>query len=155
MSASSDSTRPVRPEQIPIFPNDISQPSSSSLSPGPEAGAAPENRHDEPIDVEENFGDTARISRRTPMAPTANERDSHEACGHAIFRSWCGPCIMGRGRSVGHYGRARDEGEVPVISWDYGFLGSRNPEGGASPDEDSSAWSPVLCGRDRSSQACY
>ena len=54
-----------------------------------------------------------------------------------------------------------------MLSWDYGFVGTKGPRGSAgtadgpcddSEDEEAaegSGQSPVLCMRDRKSQACY
>ena len=50
--------------------------------------------------------------------------------GHASFRSWCAACVQGRGRAERHQEEGRKELEdgskVPVVSWDYCFLGARN-----------------------------
>ena len=62
MSADSRSTLPVRPNVIPIFPNDVSQPSSSSVPSSPQPDVVPEDRADGPADAEENFGEATRIS---------------------------------------------------------------------------------------------
>ena len=49
---------------------------------------------------------------------------------HASFRSWCAACVQGRGRAERHQGDGRKELEdglkVPVVSWDYCFLGTKN-----------------------------
>ena len=50
--------------------------------------------------------------------------------GRASFRSWCAACAQGRGRAERHQGEGRKELEdgskVPVVSWDYCFLGATN-----------------------------
>ena len=50
--------------------------------------------------------------------------------GRASFRSWCAACVQGRGRPERHHGEGRKELEdgskVPVVPWDYCFLGARN-----------------------------
>ena len=49
---------------------------------------------------------------------------------HASFRSWCAACVQGRGRAERRQGDGRKELEdgskVPVVSWDYCFLGTEN-----------------------------
>ena len=73
---------------------------------------------------------------RHPTAPTTEERLAHEA-SHLPYRSWCRSCVAGRGRDVSHP-RAVDRSEdgVPVISFDYGYMGDekRLPDG--------TLWSP-------------
>ena len=68
--------------------------------------------------------------RNNPSDPTSRETDDHVLTGHACFRSWCAACVQGRGRAVGHQGEGRKEFEdgskVPIVSWDYCFLGARN-----------------------------
>ena len=49
---------------------------------------------------------------------------------HASFWSKCAACVQGRGRTERHQGEGRKELEdgskVPVVAWDYCFLGARN-----------------------------
>ena len=56
-----------------------------------------------------------------------------------------------------HKTRARKEGEVPVLSWDYGFLGGKGHESRQELEEMAVrlGWSPVLCLRERTSGGCY
>ena len=61
-----------------------------------------------------------------PSEPSPAERDHHESTGHAVFRDWCAPCVEGRGRATPHARKDHDHDAVPVLSWDYGFLGSKN-----------------------------
>ena len=124
-------------------------------------------------DGQEEF--SKKVRPGPPMASPA-ERDNHEASGHAVFRSWCADCVSGRGRARPHLGKDHSGDQVPVLSWDYGFLGTKraNPEpaeasASGSPDSptnatevdidedeaDSSGQSPVICLRDRASQACF
>ena len=55
---------------------------------------------------------------------------THVLTGHASFRSWCAACVQGRGRAERHQEDGRKELEdgskVPVVSWDYCFLGTKN-----------------------------
>ena len=65
---------------------------------------------------------------------------------HASFRSWCAACVQGRGRAERHQGEGRKELEdgskVPVVSWDYCFLGARNRI--SEVEVEQSGDSPVL-----------
>ena len=86
----------------------------------------------EPGGTSEEFGTQVRPG---PIEPSAQERDQHEATGHVVFRNWCSSCIEGRGRALPHTRRDHEENETPVLSWDYGFQGSKTHGG----EEDRSA----------------
>ena len=60
----------------------------------------------------------------TPSQPSQSEVEDHELGGHILFRSWCRHCIRGRGQALPHRTAPECEHSTPVISWDYGFLGS-------------------------------
>ena len=83
-------------------------------------------------DAESVGGDEVRETRRrnSPSDPTFREIEDHVLTGHATFRSWCAACVQGRGQADRHQGEGRKELEygskVPVVSWDYCFLGARN-----------------------------
>ena len=68
--------------------------------------------------------------RNSPSDPTSREIEDHVLTGHACFRSWCAACVQGRGRAERHHGEGckelEDGSKVPVVSWDYYFLGARN-----------------------------
>ena len=51
------------------------------------------------------------------------EREEHELT-HLPYRAWCPHCVRGRGRSMAHRNRKKDEkdAEVPRIVMDYFFL---------------------------------
>ena len=72
---------------------------------------------DPPDSPEESHEEFPQAVKRSPVAPSHAERDSHEAKGHAVFRSWCNACFKGRGRDGMHCGKVREENEVPVLSW--------------------------------------
>ena len=63
--------------------------------------------------------------RPGPVAPRRWERDEHEAAGHAVYRSWCECCVRARGIGTQHRSRGDDseEGALPEIVMDYGFMG--------------------------------
>ena len=65
---------------------------------------------------------------------------------HASFLSWCGACVQGRGRAERHQGNGRKELEdgskIPVVLWDYCFLGARNRISEAEVEQRGD--SPVL-----------
>ena len=83
-------------------------------------------------DAEAIEGDEVREPRRrnSPSDPMSREIEDHVLTGHASFRSWCAACVQGRGRAERHQGEGRKELadglKVPVIFWEYCFLGARN-----------------------------
>ena len=88
------------------------QEGGSSSSSGP---AAPE-------DVEESAPVKKLVA---PSAPTAADREEHTASGHAVFRTWCRECCIGRGRMHQHRAGGR-ETAIPAIAIDYGYLNERD-----------------------------
>ena len=61
--------------------------------------------------------------------------------------------MQGRGRCLAHRSSDHADDVIPVISWDYGFLSSKDDE--AETEEDVSGQSPVLAARDRMSQSVF
>ena len=60
---------------------------------------------------------------RVPNVPResgARQIDEHELTEHAVYRSWCRHCVASKGRAHAH--SSREEGELPEIGIDYGFL---------------------------------
>ena len=117
------------------------------------------------LDVESNpAGDTDGMAEpetqeefrtqvgKGPPEPSPQERDQHESTGHAVFRSWCGPCVAGRGRAQAHSSQEHSSDVTAVVSWDYGFLSSKAHKGTEDEEAARSGQSPVLCARDRMSQ---
>ena len=98
-------------------------------------------------------GDEVREPRRrnSPSDPTSREIEDRVLTGHVTFRSWCAACVQGRGRAERHQGEGRKEledgSEVPVVSWDYCFLGAKNRINEAA--EEQRGDSPVLVMHDR------
>ena len=86
----------------------------------------------------------------SPTQPTQKMIEEHEV-SHLPFRSWCPACVRGRQKSNPHRKQSdedRDAEQIPVISYDYGFLG------GDDASVSSLAHSmPVLVGHDRRSKA--
>ena len=62
-----------------------------------------------------------------PTAPTAAVWEEHRASGHAVFRTWCRECCMGRGRMHQHRAGGR-ETAIPAIAIDYGYLNERDDQ---------------------------
>ena len=62
---------------------------------------------------------------KTPVKPSKDEIEAHDASGHVPYRSWCPHCVRGRGVDSPH--RTHDPGEmaVPQIGVDYGHLTSK------------------------------
>ena len=59
-----------------------------------------------------------------PTAPTS-DREEHTASGHAVFRTWCRECCIGRGRMHQHRASGK-ETTIPAIAIDYGYLNERD-----------------------------
>ena len=64
---------------------------------------------------------------RKPSTPSAAEREEHVASGHAVYRTWCRECCVGRDRMDLH-GSGGKEHDIPVIGVDYGYLNDRDVE---------------------------
>ena len=60
-----------------------------------------------------------------PSASTADDREEHTASGHAVFRTWCRECCIGRGRLHQHRAGGR-ETAIPAITIDCGYLTARD-----------------------------
>ena len=63
--------------------------------------------------------------------------DDHEV-SHLPFRSWCSFCVRGRGQSMGHFRIDKGDEQVPTVSIDYGFLGTKEPNKGLEPSRHGS-----------------
>ena len=55
-----------------------------------------------------------------PPEPSARQIDEHELTGYAVYRSWCRHCVASKSRAHAH--SSREEGELPEIGIDYGYL---------------------------------
>ena len=106
----------------------------------------------EGADTGENHVGFSGQVKRSPFMPSAEVRDTHAAQGHAVYRNWCADCVQGRGRNGMHQSRDHTVDDTPVISWDYVFLSSQSPD--QDVEAEASGQSPVICMRDRASQAC-
>ena len=78
---------------------------------------------------------------RDPGEPTQAEVDQHNLT-HAAFRSWCPHCVRGRGRNAAHRTIRRDADALPTLSFDYCFLGSKNPD--EDHEQESAGMTPVI-----------
>ena len=103
-----------------------------------------------PVEPERDEDMSEEVEARalaSPSTPTRTEREEHNVT-HLPFRSWCSACVRGRAKAHPHFRlsqEAKEAEEIPVISFDYGFVG---PTSG-----DSHA--PVLVAKDRRSKACW
>ena len=113
---------PVRPI-VNTFPNESVE--SDAPAQGDDGSAQL------PKSEEETYEEFSEKIRAAPAEASQAERDHHEATGHAIYRSWCSECKQGRGRTQPHTSRNHADDRVPVLSWDYGFLGTKGA--GANP----------------------
>ena len=91
--------------------------------------------------------------RKAPMTPSADAVARHRITGHAVYRSWCRECVQGRGRNAPHAQKPEAKGTVPVISFDYGFLGSRGQDQDAECEEEGHT--PFLAFQDSCSKGVY
>lgn len=87
-----------------------------------------------------------------PIVPTQRMIDEHNV-SHLPYRAWCAACVRGRGRSKPHKRiEHKEEEQVPVVSVDYGFLGS----GGKGQNEGvKDSENPVLIVFDRRSKTIW
>ena len=78
---------------------------------------------EEPLEAE------ITIIRRNP---TSREKQEHEDSGHAVYRSWCAPCVEGRGVGGQHRMELLEEEErqrtTPIVAFGYGFLTQENAD---------------------------
>ena len=74
-------------------------------------------------EVEEAQVEEAKVGRvaKSPYAPTAQEREIHEAT-HLPYRSWCDICVSGRRDNPPHLARTPEERSIPEIGMDYCFV---------------------------------
>ena len=49
------------------------------------------------------------------------EVDEHNILGHSHYRSWCPPCVVGRGVGQRHVASEEESGALPMIVIDCGF----------------------------------
>ena len=77
-----------------------------------------------PEDVEESEPMQKLVA---PTAPTAADREEHTASGHAVFRTWCRECWIGRGRLHQHRAGGRATA-IPAIATDHGYLNERDDQ---------------------------
>ena len=73
-------------------------------------------------DSGEAVGDEVRVLK-IPVQVPQRRVDHHCVVGHIPYRDWCPHCVRGRGRNAGHRKKTGDH-EIPMISFDYGFLGA-------------------------------
>ena len=61
------------------------------------------------------------VSLTSPFQPTLSQYLDH-CVTHYPYQSWCPHCIEGKGREFGHSTRAKEQSDVPTVSFDYAFL---------------------------------
>ena len=77
-----------------------------------------------PEDVEES----ALVNKLVaPSVPTAADREVHIASAHAVFRTWCRECCIGRGRMHQHRAGGRDIA-ILAVAIGYGQLNDRHDQ---------------------------
>ena len=115
-------------------------------------------------DVEGDGGDGQEIAdgeecrqlrpRKAPPCPSAETIAAHRLAGHAVYRSWCRECVQGRGKNSPHYSKAPGgEKTVPVISFDYGYLGAKGKEDNSRCETEGQ--SPILAYWDSQTRALF
>ena len=107
------------------------------------ASSVPLDLNDVDDDDDGSLDDSSRyvahkaVTRRPPAVVSQEERDEHEASGHAAHRNWCVHCMAARAAMHPHIRVSFDtDGGVPRFSIDYYFMG----------DEDSSMC--LIAGKD-------
>ena len=154
---------PVRPLQL--YPTDLcnfpggdeeelteATPSASS------ALAADLGRGPEDSMVEDELTEAkAPRSAPAPEEPSSSEVEAHQLAGHACFRSWCRHCVRGRGCEAAHSSTKPPATALPVLSWDYCFLSSKNDKDRRASDEEAErdGQTPVLAMWDSRSKGFY
>ena len=76
----------------------------------------------EALAEEEQAEDIAKLP--TPNQPTLSGYLDH-CVTHYPYRSWCPHCVEGRGREFGHECHKAGPGAVPIVSFDYAFIGDQ------------------------------
>ena len=99
-----------------------------SENPGPENVADESERGWIPAypgeygEYEEDEAEATRGLSR-PSRPSEEEVEEHCRAGHAQYRSWCEICIKAGGQEAPHpRNKKKKHEELPVISYDYGYL---------------------------------
>ena len=110
-----------------------------------EEDSAPVNESDEVIDIEEVIEAEVeeadpRKSISTPDMPCPSDVEKHRE-DHIPYASWCGHCVEGRGREMGHHAVTdRDARRVSILSFDYLFMNDKgeieNMEAASRGSED-------------------
>ena len=121
----------------------------------------PGNEEQPGADELEDGGDGIRRPCRaqSPIVVTDAIRDEHRLAGHVEYRNWCADCVQARGRRSAHH--SRDErSSMPVLSWDYGYLGSRRAvgseaEGPTEEECERDGHAPLMVMGDSQSKAYY
>ena len=64
---------------------------------------------------------------KTPVAPSADEREEHEVTGHAVYRDWCAHYLGARGIGQRHVVNSRENSdEIALTACDYGYIGGED-----------------------------
>ena len=83
--------------------------------------------HDGSLDDSSRFVARQAVVRRPPAVVPQEERDEHEASGHAAHRSWCVHCMAARAAMPPHIRISLEaDGGVARISIYYYFMGDRD-----------------------------
>ena len=105
---------PAGPE-APVSP--IAAPDGPAAVGEPAAHSSGQNNEDD-MDVEEQKPKLpSKIS-----APSQQDKEEHEAAGHATYRPWCPHCVAGKGQANPHRATTT-ECEFPELFADYGYMG--------------------------------
>ena len=138
---------------LPLHPVDSADcPNGEGVGDGLDGKVTSEDGGEQGASSHEEFSTRVRPG---PADPSPTDRDHHESTGHSVYRDWCQACVEGRGRAVPHRSKDHAHDATPVLSWDYGFLGSKEHRGAEDQNAETSGQSPVLCMRDRRSQSCF
>ena len=97
------------------------------------------------IELDDEHGEEATTAPRLrdPGEPTQQEWDDHVKT-HVPFRGWCPHCVRGRARNAPHPVVRREADSLPVVSFDYCDLGSRDMPEVEDGVNDNEGPTPVL-----------
>ena len=84
---------------------------------------------------------------KDPEMSRAQDMDTRNAIGHAVFGSWCEACVDGQGRLDAHKS-SRERGDLPELGYKYGLLNSKDEEKVLVKEKLASDRTQILAGRD-------
>ena len=129
-------------------PEKIIEPKNKSMN-DVEVNGVDEDDLAEPEVPVEDYGGKLPRAMKAPAPPSRQEALEHRVL-HCPFRAWCPECVAGKSKCTPHFTRkSDDEQQVPVVAFDYAFMGDKTEE--TEKPEDKSQLK-ILVGKDRKSK---